>query len=125
MKLRDLYPSRYATGEDLAGKEVSLTIAGVSIEAMRPGPGQPEKQKPVLYFKEAKKGVVMSRTLARQIAKVLGSDDTDQWTGKKITLTGELMTVAGEPRIAIRMKMPDPGPAGSTGEPSGEGKKKE
>lgn len=111
MKLREMYPSRYATGEDLGGKPVAMTILGVVAELMRPGPGQPEKEKFVIYFQGAKKGVVLSRTLARQIARAVGSDDTEAWTGKKVTLIPEPMTVGGEPRIAIRVQLPAQAPA--------------
>lgn len=122
MKVRDMYPSRYATGEDLAGNPATLTIAGVTTESMRPGPGQPEKEKFVIYFKEAKKGVVLSRTLARQIARALGVDDSDGWTGKKITIYPEPMTVAGEPRIAIRAKLHEQLPANPGSAPKKESK---
>lgn len=104
MKLREMYPKRYATGEDLQGKAVTVTISRVEKEKMRAGPGKPELEKWVIYFQETKKGVVMSRTLAQQIAKAVGSDDTDEWTGKRVTLFPEPLVVAGEPRIVVRAR---------------------
>lgn len=103
MNIREMYPSRYATGADLS-KPVTLTIAGVASEKMRPGPGQPEVEKFVIYFQEAKRGVVLSRTLARQIAQAIGADDTDNWKGCKVTLYPEPVNVAGIARIAIRAR---------------------
>jgi hypothetical protein len=104
MNIREMYPTKYATGADLNGKAVTLTIAGVAAEKMRPGPGQPEVEKFVIYFKETKKGVVLSRTLARQIAQAIGAEETDNWTGKKITIFPESMNVAGVARVAIRAR---------------------
>jgi hypothetical protein len=103
MKITEMFPRKYATGEDLAGKPVSLTIAAVHREQLHPQPGSPAVEKFVLYFQHATKGVILSAPLARQIAAALG-DDTDQWTGKRITLYPEPMTVAGKARIAIRAR---------------------
>jgi hypothetical protein len=104
MNISDMYPSKYASGADLKGKAVTLPIAGVAAEKMRPGPGQPEVEKFVIYFTEAKKGVVLSRILARQIAQALSAEDTDNWKGFKVTLFPEAVTVAGVARVAIRAR---------------------
>jgi len=104
MNIKDMFPSKYATGEDLGGKSRNVTISGVTTEKMRPNPQSPEVQKFVIYFQETKKGVVLSRTLARQIARIVGSDETDNWIGKKVMLYPESVTVAGVNRVAIRAK---------------------
>lgn len=111
MKVKEMFPRKYATGQDLNGKAATLTIARLSAEKMRPGPGAPEESKWVLYFENAKKGVILNRTLANQIAEALGSDDTDEWPGLPITLYPEAMNVAGKARIAIRARAPEPAPA--------------
>jgi hypothetical protein len=112
MKLNEMFPRKYATGEDLAGKSTTVTIAGVAAEKMRPNPQSPEVQKFVIYFTETKKGVVLSRTLAQQIARAVGSDDTDNWPGKRVTLYPESVTVAGVQRVAIRAKAASNGAGG-------------
>jgi hypothetical protein len=104
MKLNEMFPRKYATGEDLNGKVVVVTIARITSEKMRPNQASLEVEKFVIYFQETKKGVVLSRTLARQIARAVGSDDTDNWTGKRVTLYPESMIVAGVNRVAIRAK---------------------
>lgn len=106
MKLSDMFPKKYACGEDLAGKAIALTIATVRAEKMRPQAGAPEVQKFVVYFEGATKGVILSRTLAYQIATIAGSEETSNWTGKKVTLHPVPMTVAGKRRIAIRARKP-------------------
>jgi len=104
MKLNQLFPSKYATGQDLAGKSVALTISHLRSEKMIPTPGASPVDKWVVYFKEAQKGIVLSKTLATQIAQAVGSDDTDAWPGKRVMLYPEEVTVAGKPRTAIRAR---------------------
>lgn len=104
MKLNDMFPRRYATGNDLNGKAVTLTISQTQAERMRPNPHAPEQIKYVVYFSEATKGVILCRTLARQISDIVGSEETDDWVGKQITLCPQPMTVAGQARVAIRAR---------------------
>lgn len=107
MKLDTMFPRKYATGEDLQGKAVTLEIARITSEQMRPGGAAPQT-KFVVYFKGAGKGVILSRTLAYNIAEALGSEDTDAWIGQRITLYPEPLTVAGKARIAIRARAAAP-----------------
>jgi len=116
MKINQMFPSKYATGSDLRGA-VTVTIARIAAEKMRPNPQSPEVEKWVLYTQEGKRGVVLGKVLANQIAVVLG-DDTDLWLGKKITLYPEAVTVAGVARVAIRAHKaaePQPETAGANG----------
>ncbi len=110
MKLSEMFPRKYATGEDLQGKPHTLTISHIKTEQMHPTPGGQPVDKFVLYFKGAVKGVILSRTLAEQIATVLKADDTEKWKGKHITLFTQPIKVAGKDRIAIRARQPDNGP---------------
>lgn len=104
MKLSEIFPRKYATGEDLQGKPVTVTVAQVVEEEMRPQASSPPVRKWVVYFHEAQKGVVLSRTLAYQIAEALDSEETDDWTDQKITLYPKPMMVAGKRRTAIRAR---------------------
>jgi hypothetical protein len=115
-----MYPRRYATGEDLQGKAITLTIASIALEKMHPQANAPEVEKWVMYFKEARKGVVLNRTLAYQIAEFLGSEETDDWLGKSITIYPQPMTVAGKKVTAIwaRAAKIQPGAAGEAIPPS-------
>ena len=119
MKLSEMFPSRFVKGDELNGKSVTVTIARVAAETVRPSPGSPEETKFALYFTESKsgRGVILSKVLATQIARALGSDDTDDWPGRRITLYPESVTVAGVPRVAIRARAasPAPQPAGANG----------
>ena len=104
MKLSEMFPRKYATGEDLQGKPVTVTVAQVVQEEMRPQASSPPVKKWVVYFHEAQKGVVLSRTLAYQIGEALHSEETNDWTDQKVTLYPKPMMVAGKKRIAIRAR---------------------
>lgn len=106
MNINAMFPRKYAVGMDLKGP-VTLAISHIEKEKMTPPGGKPT-EKFVIYFIGANRGVVLSRTLAEQIAEATGSQDTDVWTGKKITLYPETVLVCGLDRVAIRARRPEP-----------------
>lgn len=110
MKISEIFPRKYATGEDLKGQPFTLTIRTVTMEEMHPQPGSPAEHKPVIYFAETQKGIILSPTLARQIQAIHG-DETDTWNGKRVTIYPQPMTVAGKPRVAIRARPAANGPS--------------
>lgn len=110
MKISQVYPRKYATGEDLKGKAYSLTVKNVALETVHPQPGAPAEDKPVIYFDGTAKGIILGPALARQIASILG-DDTDAWTGKRITIYPQPMRVAGKEVTAIRARAATNGPS--------------
>ena len=83
---------------------MTVTIARVRREVMRPNRHSPEITRYVLHTEEGAKGIILSKTLATQIARAVGSDETKQWIGKRITLFPKPMVVAGVPRLAIRVQ---------------------
>jgi hypothetical protein len=103
MKVDEMFPKRYASGADLNGKAVVVVLDKVQSEQMRTTGTAPEL-KFVLYVAGGKRGIVLSRTLAYQIAEAVDEPDVDKWPGKRITLYPEPMNVAGKPRIAIRAR---------------------
>jgi len=115
MKLSQMFPRRFATGEDLQGQPVNLTISKVAQEKMRLQPNAPEVGRWVIYFKEAQKGVILSRTLAYQVGEAVGDEETDHWIGKRVTLYPLPMMVGGKRVTAIRARAADPGKEKSPG----------
>lgn len=102
MNVNDMFPSKYLKGLDLQG-QITVTIAGVKVEKMyKPGEGQSDAY--VLICEKATKGVILTKTLAHQIAVICGSMVTDDWKGKRVTLYPEPMTVAGRDVVAIRAR---------------------
>lgn len=104
MNIDDVYPRRFATGADLGAKEPTLAIRLVSLEEM----GPEHKKKPVLWFAGCKKGVVLTKPLARCVADLYGPE-TDAWVGRRVTLYTEEVEAFGETFLAFRAKAPADG----------------
>lgn len=102
MKIGDAYPSPYLKASEFE-KDTLLTMARVDIEEVAG-----DEHKPVLYFHERTKGVVLNRTNARTITEAYG-EDTDEWSGQKIVVF-QMMTQnpRGEPVMGIRVRKPKP-----------------
>ena len=99
MNINDIYPSKYVSAKDLKGKQPTLVIARCEVEPMG------DQRKLVLYFQNAKKGMVCNKTNADRIA-YLYSPDTDNWIGKEVTLYAEMVSFQGKVMEALRIKPP-------------------
>ena len=107
MKVSDAYPSKYLRAADLQGRTIILTIAKVVMETLG------TDQKPVVYFNDARKGLVTNKTNAGAIATFAG-EEMDSWTGKQIELFPTPVTFQGRTVDAIRVRAPDPVQANKT-----------
>jgi hypothetical protein len=110
MNIKELFPRKYANGSDLNGKPYTFTVRTVQLESIQL-PGKPAENKPVIYFQEAHRGIILTRALAEQVAEILASPDTDNWQGRKVTIFPLPMRVAGVDRIAIRARAAANGPS--------------
>ena len=104
MKGTEVFPSRFLKAEEL-DHDVVLNIDRVKLETLKDQSGA-DVQKPVCYFKGHTKGLVLNKTNWASIAKITGSDDSDEWTGKQITLTVIDVDAFGDVVSAIRVKTP-------------------
>ena len=104
MKTADVFPSKFLNAEDhtFDNGEVTVTIKGVSLESMKSRNG-PEQDKPVMYFRELAKGLVMNKTNWNTCAKLFGSDDSDDWTGQKVIMNAIETVSFGETVKGIRI----------------------
>lgn len=102
MKLGDLFPRKYFSGEDLKGQIHNVTITRVTKEQMETRSGK--KEIIILYAKELAKGVTMGKAMAYSIAEILKSDETNDWIGKQVQLYTESVRVAGQQKIAVRAR---------------------
>ena len=64
----------------------------------------------MIYFEEDHKGLVCNKTNAKTIARVTGSEDFEDWTGKKISLYRAEVEFQGDMVEAIRVKVRTPKP---------------
>ena len=83
------------------GRPVSLTIRGVTEETVA-GP-RGESQKVVVSFRERPKKLILNKTNARALAKVLGPE-TDAWPGASVVLGVEPVKVGKQTVPSIRVK---------------------
>jgi hypothetical protein len=66
--------------------------------------GQDQQEKPVVYFQGIEPGMVLNKTNATSIAKLLGND-TDAWEGKAIGLFTTEVDFSGQQVLAIRVRL--------------------
>lgn len=102
MKISQVFPSKYVKAEDLQGKTVTLTIKGVVMEEMTTHDNKTVK-KPVVWFEKATKGFVINLTNAL-IIKALYGDETDDWTGKRISIYPTRVKAFGKMQDCIRVR---------------------
>jgi hypothetical protein len=107
-KLNDAFPSKYMTAADFEDGDVTATIISAEVEMI--GQGADASQKIILGLKGIKKPIVVNRTNANTIAKVTGSDDTDDWIGKRITIGASEVEFKGDLVMSIRVRLKKPAP---------------
>lgn len=97
MKIGAAFPSKWLKCDDLGGKRVKVTIKSVEVEDVGDG------HKPVLYFRNADKGLVLNKTNAETLTEIIGDDDTDNWAGHTVYLKPDKTMYAGKRVDCIRI----------------------
>jgi len=105
LSINDLYPSKYIKSADIGETDMILTINRVEFEDF--GFGESKETKPVLYFDETDKGLVLNVTNANTIASLYG-DKIDNWTGKRIALFPTEVSFQGRQVMGTRVRMSPP-----------------
>ena len=82
----DLFPSKWLSADDLAGRSVVVQIAQVSLEEIRQRDGKNEL-KAVVAFDRAHKRLILNKTQALAIAAVVRSEAFADWPGQRIQLS--------------------------------------
>jgi len=95
----DAFPSNYLKAADLQNRTVKLKMGKVIFEEI----GQEKDKKPVLYFADVKKGLVLNKTNATTIGAV-HSQEFEGWTGKEIELFEQMVPFQGQNVAAIRVR---------------------
>jgi hypothetical protein len=83
--IRTMFDSKYVGAWDLLGKDLNVTIERVQAGEVV-GEGGRKDRAPLVWFKGAKKAMVMNRTNMKTIASIAGSFKAKDWIGKRITL---------------------------------------
>lgn len=108
MNINDAFPSKFLKAADLEGQEAELTIKTVTIEEV-----DEEESRPVIYFTDASKGLVLNRTNAAVIADALG-EETNNWGGRKLIVYPDKTPFKGKVVDCLRCRVLQQQPA--TGE---------
>jgi len=130
MKISQAYPTKFLSAADIEDLEGPVVMGEVVMEDMNDG-----SRKPVLYFQNLDKGLVLNKTNGNTISAVYG-DDTDEWAGHKVQLISVPVEFQGKMVDGIRVrakqqKQSQPKPAAygeakarvSSGKPMEEGSK--
>ncbi len=112
MHINKLKESKYLAKEDCM-PPLLVTIAGLSSANMAKE-NEPEETKYILQFQESVKPdgdplkpMVLNTTNGQLIAHVTGSEETDDWVGKKITLYNDpSVSFGGKLTGGIRVQIP-------------------
>jgi hypothetical protein len=100
MNIHDAFPSKYLKAEDLKGRKLTVIIEGVNKENV----GQNKSEEPVMYFKNQQKALVLNKTNSMSVEEILGTAETDEWVGERITLYPTRVDYQGKRVPAIRVE---------------------
>jgi hypothetical protein len=92
------------------GKDVTLTIAKTAKEKVIGANGKKEECF-VVYFSNAEKPMILNRTNAKTITKVVGSPFVEDWVGKTVIVGVDTVSAFGESVEALRVRNIKPAPA--------------
>lgn len=106
-----LNPSAYLADVELHGKDVTLTVAGITREEVFME-GNKKDTKPILSFEKTPKKFILNRTNEKAMVKLYGVNAED-WIGKRVTLYPTTCKVKGEVTGCIRVRV---APAATTQE---------
>lgn len=105
MNIDSAFPSKYLKAADIGETDLALTIKEVVMETV--GQGEEAEGKPIIYFNETEKGLVLNKTNTNTI-KGLYTAETDNWVGKTIALFATEVDFAGKQTLALRVRMKAP-----------------
>ena len=85
------------------GKDIVLTIDFIRVETVTGSDGKKEEL-PVCHWKEDQKGMILNSTNMKMIAKVLGSNYVEDWSGRQIQIGIEKVKAFGDLVEALRVR---------------------
>jgi len=104
--------SRFLTKDDFGMNGKLVTIRGDVIYTNVAKEDEAEEFKYLLFFEEFEKGMVLNVINQSVIAMVTGSDDTENWNGKKIVVFNDpTVVMKGKLTGGIRVRAPRNRPA--------------
>jgi len=98
MKMSGVFSTHLKAEELGPGKHITVTIDRVEMEKVG------DDQKPVMYFVGKQKGLALNKTNTNAITDILGTDESDDWTGHRISLYTTKVDYQGKRVLAIRVE---------------------
>lgn len=108
MNIDQAFPSKYLRADDMGQEDETYTIDRVEMGTV--GSGDEAETKPIVFFRETEKGLALNKTNSNTIKGLYGAD-TDDWSGKPVTLFVTEVDYQGKQVLAIRVRMRAPKPA--------------
>lgn len=106
MHISKMTESKYLKQEDVGEDGKLVTIESLARTNVAREDDDPEF-KYVMYFRETPKPLVMNATNIQLCARACGSDETDEWVGKRIVLYADPnVSYAGKLVGGIRIRQP-------------------
>lgn len=117
-KIGEMIESKYLKQSDVE-EDTTVTIEKVGKANVAPK-GEEAEYKWLVRFTELPKPMVLNSTNIKRLAKACGSDDTDDWIGKKVVVyvdpdvefagnvVGGLRIRASQPKPQTRQQQPAP-----------------
>jgi len=115
-KIGEMKNSRFLTQHDVGEDGRVVTVQSVDQQNVAPE-NQPRELKWVMHFEEEwAKPLVLNRVNTELAAKILKSDDTDDWAGKQLVAYQDpTINYGGKVIGGIRLRAVKPGDKGSAG----------
>lgn len=98
MLISEAFPSKFLKAADLHDRQHTVVMDHVELHDVGD-----DGTKPVLFFRNRTKGLVLNKTNSNNIALVYG-DETDDWTGQDLMIYPTMVDFQGRSTPAIRVK---------------------
>src|SRR3990167_2182059 len=107
MKASQMVESKFLKKEDLNAETGNL-VTVVRFDQQNVGMNEGDDElKWIIYFKEFPKGMVLNSTNIQLATKALGSDETDEWIGRKLVIyVDDNVSFGGKLVGGIRIRRP-------------------
>ena len=116
-----LSDAEHLYAEDLAGRDVTLTVANVQLEEVRGGGAGKAGKKYTFHFRETPKGWIPGVGVRRQICAALGTTNRHQMAGARLTLYPTVCDAFGQRDVpCIRLRRAEKPAANQPAQPDGQ-----
>jgi hypothetical protein len=100
MKVSTTFAGNTLKAEDIGDRQVTVTIADCREQEL----GEEKERKAVLYFEGKAKGLALNLTNFQTLFGLFGTDESDDWKGKRIVLYTEPTKFGNKTVPGIRIR---------------------